>query len=167
MSADVFDAELRARLSRLVGRVCPPVLRDQQDDLVQMALMRLLRSQQTPPYGRALLARVSYTVVIDEIRRRRRRREIGMSPSMPGRLVNSSEISPETRARGAELGVVLVECLGCLLPSRRSPVVLYLQGHTVAEIATRLDCSPASARNRVYRGLDDLRAELRKRGIEP
>lgn len=167
MSTEVFDAELRRRLSRLVSRVCPPWMRDHEDDLVQMALMRLLRSDQEPPWGRALLSRVSYTVVVDEIRRRRRRREVGMSPSMPGRLVNSSEISPETRARGAELGAVLVECLGELLASRRAPVVLYLQGHTVPEIACRLQARPASVRNLVYRGLEDLREALRRRGIEP
>jgi len=106
-------------------------------------------------------------VVIDEIRRKRRRNEVGMSPSMPDRIANSGDLSPETLARGAEVGQVLLECVATLSTDRRRAVTLYLQDHPVPEIAQRMECNRKRASNLVYRGLDDLRDALRQRGYEP
>lgn len=46
----------------------------------------------------------AYSAVIDEIRRKRRRNEVGTSPSMPDGLMNFGDLSPEAHARGAEVG---------------------------------------------------------------
>jgi DNA-directed RNA polymerase specialized sigma24 family protein len=45
--------------------------------------------------------------------------------------------------------------------SRRPAVRLHLDGHHLSDIARLLGWTPASARNRLYRGLDDLRSALR------
>ncbi len=161
------DGEIREKLLRFVRRVSPPWLRDHSDDLVQMASIKLMRTASELEWTDGFLSRVAYTVVIDEIRRKRRRNEVGMSPSMPDRLMNSADLSPESRARGAQVGAVMLECLGTLKGQRRRAVALYLQDHPVPEIAERLDCDRKRASNLVYRGLADLRDALRARGLEP
>ena len=159
------DADTRHRMERAVGRLCPGWLSPHRDDLVQMALIKLLRSSSSHELGDAFLSRVAYSVVVDEIRRRRRRNEVGMSPSLPDRLVNSAELSPETRSHGLALGEQLVECLQSLAEARRRAVVLYLQDHTIPEIADTLGWDQKKASNAVYRGLHDLRAMLTERGL--
>jgi RNA polymerase sigma factor (sigma-70 family) len=163
----VIDAEVRRQLVRAVRSYCPPWMADQHDDLVQMSAMRILRATGVHDLAPAYLRRVAYTVVIDEIRRRRRSGEVGMSPSMPDRIARSGSLSPESRVRGVELGARLVDCLAELSADRRAAVALYLQSHTVPEISVMLDCDPKRAANLVYRGLADLRAALVRQGIEP
>lgn len=58
-----------------------------------------------------------------------------------------------------------LECLGSLKADRRR--ALYLQDHPVPEIAEQLESNRKRASNLVYRGLDGLRVELKKRGFEP
>lgn len=162
-----IDADVRARLVVAVRRACPGWLADAADDLVQTAVMKLLRGDVPPPLSDAYLGRVAYTVVIDEIRRRKRRREVGMSPSLPDRLQSSGDVSPEARTRGAEIGQVLVKCLAGLSDERRRAVALYLQDHSTAEIASLLDWDAKKASNQLHRGLGDLRAALARRGVTP
>jgi RNA polymerase sigma-70 factor, ECF subfamily len=162
-----IDAATRDRLVVAVRRVCPPWLRDSSDDLVQTAVMKLLRSTVEIESTDAYLSRVAYTVVIDEIRRRKRRREVGLSPSLPERLRDSGELSPEARARGDQIGKALLACLQSLSADRRRAVALYLQDHSVPEIAELLGWDAKKASNMVYRGLGDLRTALARRGIGP
>lgn len=161
------DSTIREKLVRFVRRVSPPWMRDHGDDLVQMAAIKLMRTASDKEWTDGFLSRVAYSVVIDEIRRRRRRNEVGMSPSMPDRLMNSADLSPETTARGAQVGEVMLECLGTLKIDRRRAVALYLQDHPVPEIADHLECDRKRASNLVYRGLADLRDALKARGVEP
>ena len=161
------DAEVRAKLVRYVRRVCPAWLAPQKEDLVQMAAIKLLRTASDKEWTDGFLSRVAYSVVIDEIRRKRRRNEVGMSPSMPERIMNSADLNPETIARGQRVGEVLLECVASLKEDRRRAVTLYLQDHPVPEIAERMHCDRKRASNLVYRGLDDLRGALRKRGLTP
>ncbi len=168
MSGRGLDIEARARLARAVSRVCPASMVDERDDFVQMSAMKILRSSSVPDeLSNAFLHRVAYSVVVDEIRRRRRRNEVAMSPSMPDRIANSAELSPETRTRGAEVGRVLVEVVGTLNDDRRRAVTLYLQGHGVPEVARVLGWPRKRASNAVYRGLEQVRDRLRERGIRP
>lgn len=162
-----LDMDSQAVLARFVRAACPPWLRYQLDDLTQMAAIKIIRGAEQPPYGPAFLRRVAYSIVIDELRRLRRNREVQMSPSLPDRIANSNDLSPETRARGAEVGAELVKCVEQLIPSRRRAVVLYLQDLDVPEIARRLQVPRKKASNLVYRGLADLRELLSQRGIEP
>lgn len=162
-----LDAEIRDKLLRHVRRIAPFWLREQCDDLAQMAAMKLMRTQSDHTWNDGFLSRVAYSVVIDEIRRRRRRAEVGMSPSMPDRLMNSAELSPDTIANGAQVGEALLACIAALPPDKRRAVTLYLQDHSVPEIASLLGFEPKKTSNLVYRGLGDLRDALRARGIQP
>lgn len=161
------DAEVRATLVRMVGRVCPGWMRDELDDLVQMSVMRLLRSGSDAELTPGYLSRVAYSAVIDEIRRRKRRNEIDATPSMIDRVEDAVQLDPEHLADSAMLAEVLLECLEALVPARRRAVALYLQGHTVPEVAELLSWDRKKASNAVYRGLENLRGALTERGITP
>ncbi len=163
--SDTIDESVRKQLVRSVSRVCPNWMRDDLDDLVQMSVMRLLRSNAQIDLTPAYLSRVAYSAVVDEIRRKKRRNEIGATPSLFERVADEVAISPEQIARAGEMGTVVLECLESLVPARRRVVTLYLQGHTVPEIGTLLQWPRKKVSNAVYRGLSDLRAALAERGV--
>jgi RNA polymerase sigma-70 factor (ECF subfamily) len=160
---------LRRELERAVGRVCPPSLRADADDIVQDALIRVLaiaRSREGKSELRSsYLWRVAYTVTIDEIRRRRRRREVPIADAGAERVADAAPGPFGTRA-GGEIGEALQDCLRRLLASRRQALVLYLQGHSVPEAARLLAATTKSVENLVFRGLADLRQCLRSKGLD-
>lgn len=160
-------AELRSKLVTAVRRSCPGWLADQAEDLVQVAMVRILRSYSDREVNTSFLYRVAHSVVIDEIRRRKRRREEQATPSLPERTVAPGPTSPETRAGGQEIGAAIVACLATLRDDRRRAVTLYLQGHGVPEAAELLGFDRKKTENLVYRGLADLREALRQRGCTP
>jgi RNA polymerase sigma-70 factor, ECF subfamily len=143
---------IRQVLIRAVQRHCPPALAAHREDLVQMALVRLLErapGEGTAARGTSYLWRVAYTVVIDEIRRfRRQQRQAGqLSEGEPG-------------APGPEARSEILDCLSGLQDRRRIAVTLHLQGFRAAEVASALGWTEKQAENLVYRGLADLRACL-------
>jgi RNA polymerase sigma-70 factor (ECF subfamily) len=143
---------IRQVLIRAVQRHCPPALTAHREDLVQMALVRLLEREPgegTAARGASYLWRVAYTVVIDEIRRfRRQQRQAGQLGE------------DERRTPGPEARSEILDCLGGLQERRRTAVTLHLQGFRTAEVATALGWTEKQAENLVYRGLADLRACL-------
>ncbi|MCA9488950.1 MAG: RNA polymerase sigma factor [Myxococcales bacterium] len=166
-SADHHDyAELRGRLLVAVRRLAPSSMADQVEDLVQTGILRILATYASDDVPNALLYRIAHSVVVDEIRRSRRRNEIGLTPSMPERL-EARQPTPEGTARGTQLGDVVVDCLGELSPDRRRVVTLYLQGHGVPDIAGLLGLERKQTENLVYRGMKDLRGALSERGFAP
>jgi len=143
---------IRQVLIRAVERHCPPALAAQREDLVQMALVRLLERsgrEGSNPRGASYLWRVAYTVVIDEIRRFRRQQR------QAEQLPKGEQGTPGPEARSE-----LLECLGGLQDRRRTAVTLHLEGFRTAEVATALGWTEKQAENLVYRGLADLRACL-------
>jgi len=92
----------------------------------------------------------------DEARRRARERRLaGMLPTR-----SSSEYAPVAGA--------LREALGAL-PGGQSQVVLLklVRGLTFAEIGVEVGLTEAAAKMRFVRALEQLRADLSERGIEP
>jgi RNA polymerase sigma factor (sigma-70 family) len=162
----VLTDEDRRLVQRHIDALCPVWLRSEREDLAQVAILKLLRSDTEIRHRSALFRQVAYSVVVDEIRYRKRRNVVGMSPSLPERIVNSKAIDPETRAMGTELGLKLVACLEGLAPERRRVVTLYLQSHRVPEIAEILGMDRKRVSNLVYRGMADLRAALRAAGVD-
>jgi RNA polymerase sigma-70 factor (ECF subfamily) len=140
---------IRQVLIRAVERNCPPSLASQREDLVQMAMVRLLeRPDPEGMYARgaSYLWRVAYTVVIDEIRRLRRQERQAQE------LARGDGGTPGPEARSE-----ILQCLSRLQDRRRTAVTLHLQGFRVSEVATALGWSEKQAENLVYRGLADLR----------
>src|SRR5262245_58243063 len=75
-------AQLHRDLARAVGRVCPRWLADRADDLVQVALMRVMEIQRrregAAEFSSIYLRKAAYSAMVDEIRRLRRRQEVSI-----------------------------------------------------------------------------------------
>lgn len=159
--------QLRADILRAVRKVCPQWLANQADDLAQIATSRVVdrlrATDGTVEFSQGYLYRTAYSVVIDEIRRRRRRREVPIEAELS---VESEQANPERQAIGRELRDAIGRCLSAIVPSRRRAVTLHLVGHTVAEISALLECGLKQAENLVYRGLGELRECLKARGVQ-
>jgi RNA polymerase sigma-70 factor (ECF subfamily) len=163
-------AVLRLQLARSVRRVCPGWLAASGDDIVQAALLKVFHLLERSEGQRALAAsylwRLAYTAVVDEIRRRRRMREVPMT-TIPDEVAADRLPDPELAARGREIGTAIGDCLARLVVPRRLAVTLHLQGHTVPEAGSLLGWGAKRVENLVYRGLADLRACLAAKGLRP
>ena len=168
-------AQIRSELVRAVTRVCPPWLASRSEDLVQVALLRVLevhrRSEGNAQLSSSYLRKVAYSALIDEIRRWRRRKEVpletddgGIDPAAEQAAGNPD---PEEVSGGREVGDAIRDCLGRMVAPRRSAVVLHLQGHSVPEIGRLMGWDGKKADNLVYRGMNDLRDCLESKGVRP
>jgi RNA polymerase sigma-70 factor (ECF subfamily) len=168
-------AQLHRDLVRAVDRVCPRWMADRADDLVQVALMRVMEIQRkkegTAEFSAFYLKKAAYSAMIDEIRRLRRRQEV----SLEGGSEEEEPVSydpaagdpdPERASAGRQIGRAIRDCLGRLVPPRRHAVTLNLQGHSVPEVGKLMGWSAKKAENLVYRGMSDLRGCLGEKGIQ-
>ena len=165
--ADHDYRALRTRISHAVHKVCPGWLRDHHDDLVQQGILKVHQRYDGQPVNSTLLYRVAHSVIVDEIRRHKRRQEIAMTPTTPERVAGPANKTPEAVIRGAMTGEGIQSCLGKLSEDRRRAVTLYLLGHTVPQVGEQLGFSAKKAENLVYRGLKDLRGHLEASGLTP
>jgi RNA polymerase sigma-70 factor (ECF subfamily) len=158
---------LRRDLTRAVRRACPPWLAQDADDLVQEGLLRLLDRTDIDPatLSAAYLRRIAHSVVVDEIRRRRRR------PGDEPQAVDHSEAeTADLRIEGATRGAIgdgIATCLARQNEDRRRALTLHLLGHSVPEAARLMGCDAKRAENLVYRGLAHLRSCLAELGLAP
>ena len=160
-------ARLRKELVRAVARVCPPWLAGRAEDLVHAALLKLLAHPRVggAPLEASYLQRAAYSVMVDEIRRLRRYREVSLEEAASTPATAAAD--PEQAERAREIGVGLEDCLRLLPEGRRMAVTLHLQGHTVPEAARILGWGAKAVDNLVYRGLADLRRCLTGKGLQP
>ncbi len=135
--------------------------RDELDEVEQDIRIRLWRlSERT---GTADSASASYvyravvSAVTDLIRRRRSRARGRVSLDDVGEVLSADASGPPE----AEMVAALGRALDTLDASRRVVVRLYLDGKDRDEIAAILAWSDSKVRNLLYRGLHDLREQLR------
>jgi RNA polymerase sigma-70 factor, ECF subfamily len=164
-------ARLRADVRRVVARICPSWLGSRAEDLVQMVLLRVLALQRqtegTAEVSTFYLRKAAHSVLVDEIRRQRRRQEFSLDPEIADAGPPSAIPDPESFSSGRQVGRAIRDCLSTLVRPRRLALVLHLQGHSVPDVGRLLSWSPKRAENLVYRGLADLRRCLADRGITP
>jgi RNA polymerase sigma-70 factor (ECF subfamily) len=139
---------------------------------VQSALVKVLErwGEGTALPPASYLWKMAYTTTIDEIRRRRRTREVPLDPEDDGTgpaAEATAASDPEREGSAAEIGAAIGECLQKMVEPRRLAVVLHLQGHTVPEAGRILGWGEKRVENLVYRGLADLRRCLEARGFRP
>ncbi len=160
--------EIREVLVRCVRQAAPARLRDDIDDIVQKAMVRLMarleKAEGTSGFATSYLYRVAHNAVIDELRKRGRRREVP-SEDHESRTVSSHD--PERRVHDIQVGNAIVDCLSRLNENGRLAVSLYLEGHSVPEAAGLLQWPAKRAENFVYRGLKVLRKCLEGKGVTP
>jgi RNA polymerase sigma-70 factor, ECF subfamily len=167
---DRFE-RLRRDLCRAVAKVCPAWLASRREDLVQVAMLKVMglesRREGNPPLAASYLYRVAYSAVVDEIRARRRRPEVELEEVDMTTRQATTEPAPDEAARGREIGRGIRACLALLLAERRAAVTLHLLGHSVPEAARLLGWAAKRTENLVYRGLADLRGCLAGKGLAP
>ena len=148
--ADALVDRLRADVARAVRHVCPDWLADQADDLTQIATTRVLdrirATSGSVTFTAGYVYRAAYSALIDEIRKRRRLREVPLEPDL---MARSHLGDPERQAGARSIREALAGRLAALMVSRRRAVTLHLQGHSFGEIATLLSCAKKKAENLV------------------
>lgn len=160
--------KLLARLDRIVRRAVPAWLREQSDDLVQQAHLRVLpRVQAGQELRPAYLHRVAHSVIMDAMRQRRTHPE-DPADDTEVEATPAPAVTPEDAAGGTEVGAAIRTCLDQAKPPvRRRLLTLYLLGHSVPESARMLSLKRKQVENHVYRGLARLRECLRALGVTP
>ena len=119
--------------------------------------------------------RATLSAAMDLIRRRRGREQPLETLRAPeGSVANSGDVGVTAAVRGPEADLArgrireaLTAALEALPERRRVPVRMHLLGYGALEMAGILGWSEPTTRNLLYRGLADLRKELRTRGVHP
>jgi len=146
---------------------------DDLDEVLQEVRIRLWRTGEsmtkletlTPAY----IYRAAVSSAIDLIRRRRARRELRMDLDAPAEHVleyPATAPAADAAMMSADMLKTIETALDSLAANRQVVVRMHLQGYTREEIAAVLRWSEAKTRNLLYRGLEDLRLQLRARGIK-
>lgn len=168
-------AEFGTLLRHAVARACPRDLGIEIAEVEQDARIRLWRALQSEREIHDLASyiyRIAATATIDAVRRAKARRE----DPLPGSTsddereaaapIAGGDSSPEQIAAGRSMARAVAAGLSQVGANRRRAVALYLRGLTTMEIGSVLGWTEAKARNLTYRGLADLRAQLKKMGID-
>ena len=133
------EAALRAKLARAAGKACPPWARTHTEAVVEAAMAGVIKARNArdddAPMAASYLWKVACAATIDELGRRR---------------ATSEAATPDPVAQ------TIVEGLQRLTATRRGPVALFLQGHSVPETARLLAWAPKRAESIVVRGLAEL-----------
>jgi RNA polymerase sigma-70 factor (ECF subfamily) len=160
-------SRLREEIVRAIRGVCPAWIGAQAEDMAQEILMRVLGKGEgnALEHASSYWRKAAYHAVVDEVRLRRRRREETLDTFDPRSEPAATLVhDPERRAASREIGDAIGGCVQRLRPSRRLPVVLFLQGHSVPDSAVLLGWATKRVESGLYRGLRELRACLDKKG---
>ena len=163
-------------LRRAIARYCPKDLGLQAADIEQEAKIRLWRALESEREIKDLssyLYRIAATTVIDAMRKVRERREESLYFTNDNEgeeelrpLPVAETAAPDRQFAQKQTMHKIAAAIARLPENRRQVVTLYLQGMFSQEIADLLGWTEAKARNLLYRGLQDLRAQLKAEGID-
>jgi RNA polymerase sigma factor (sigma-70 family) len=185
-SSSITEAEARFNavikeygrfLRQAIIQFCPKDLGLQFSDIEQEAQLRLwraLQSEREIQNPTSYLYRIAVTATLDAIRRVKAKREDQLliaeeeeeETSEPHRLVTGPEHAPDLLAERRQVMRKVEAALARLPENRRRAVGLHLAGMTKQEIGDLLGWTESKARNLVYRGLQDLREQLRAEGVD-
>jgi len=164
---DRLLAEFGPRLHAIIASRCPRnagLDPDEVEQEVRIRLWRTLQSQALIVHPASYLYRIAMSVIVDQLRKRRARPDLdGASlEEQAGAVLSAYAVAPSCDDEG--LANAVRAAIAALHERRRRPVQLHLQGFGFAEVARLLGLSDATARNLIYRGMDDLRELLRQAG---
>lgn len=164
-------AEFGPRLRAIVRSRCPRELGVEADEVEQEVRIRVwqaLTGEHRIEHPASYLYRAAMNVIVDLLRRRRAR------PDRDGDALDTltqhptdADQEPAAVAAEGEFAAAVRAAVSALPERRRRPVQLHLQGFGFAEVAQLLGLSDATARNLIYRGMDELRERLREGGWAP
>ncbi len=152
---------IRSAVTRVAGAAAPEIA-DDIEQRVALSLLRRAKDEQAIRHPASYLYRAAVRETVRVVREERRRQQ--QAPATDD-LYPGGPASPERLYELKEMGMRITEALGTLQPRRRRAVRAHLAGFSVREIMEMYEWSYNTARNLIARGMADLRAELRRRGI--
>lgn len=173
---DAASAALNSVLARFEGVVrtiaaryrLPPADRDDLVQEVRVRLWRALETERIESVPASYLYRTASSAALDLIRRRRTHREDPLDDLGPTNLLLAdSAARADERAELSDLAFRIGQAIEEIPETRRAAVRMYLAGYGSGEIGELMGWTEAKARNLLYRGLADLRAQLEVSGIVP
>ncbi len=161
---------VRARL-RGQRMLDPAVDIEDIEQEVRIRLWRALNAETNLTHAASYLKTVVNSALIDAVRRAQARETSRRGGEFDEQMHSTQTNAPlqdpvQGEQRMSELSNATQQSLNALSANRRRAVSLRLHGLAVNEIGALCGWSSAKARNLVYRGLEQLRGELSKRGIE-
>jgi RNA polymerase sigma-70 factor (ECF subfamily) len=171
-----FDLERYRPFLLILARSQPDLAREEASDIVQKTLLAAhvqqeqFRGTTTAEFG-AWLKQILRRQLIDAYRQQRRlkrdaQQEVALEASVDGSFSRVQEwaviqSTPSQHAAHDEELVRMAEALTRLPEAQREALVLHhLQGATLAEVAQKLDRTPAAVAGLLHRGLKQLRELL-------
>lgn len=160
--AELFRRHRREIYSFVRRRTASP---EEAEDIVQSvfasAVAQLEEARRESPGALGWLYTAARHRLIDEARRRR-----ANEPPLP--LHEVRELPAHEPAYGVELAQALAKSIKNLPSGQQRVVVLRLiEGRSFAEIAAATSSTEPACKMRLARGLDVIRSELRKEGVDP
>lgn len=150
--------------------------RVEADELVQevrIRLWRILADGRHEQIPAAYFKKIVRSAAVDLERQRRSHAmpslddALGNAPERDGSSIASCARSPLGEVEDKELAASIARAVDALREPRDVVVRLYLMGYDRFAIAKLLGWTEAKTRNLLYRGLEELRAQLVSMGIEP
>src|SRR5215207_4022967 len=149
--------------------------RDAAEEILQEVFLRAWRHahafDDTRGTVRSWLCGIAHNLALNELRRRRRRPQLQQRPANAhfddddARYVDAN-LDPAVDAWCAVRDAELAHALDQLPPSQRAVLLLYAEGFSQSEIATRLGEPLGTVKSRMRRALCHLRETLPNLGID-
>lgn len=155
---------IRQAVTRAASRRATP-FRDDIAQIVATEVWRQLEREQIIERPASYVYRAVIRETVRLLRRQEGRREVSLDE--PEAEVPISGADPHTALEARELGDAIEACLEAMVPDRARAVRAHLAGFEIAEVMRMYGWPYQRARNLVARGMADLRAALRARGVRP
>ncbi|MGE0461173.1 MAG: RNA polymerase sigma factor [Vicinamibacterales bacterium] len=155
---------IRHAVTRAASRRAAPFKQDIAQT-VAVAVWRQLEREQDIAQPSSYVYKAVVRETVRALRREQGRREVSIGDA--GVEALRSPADPESTLEGRELGKLVDECLDALAPDRARAVRAHLAGFDVGDTMRLYGWTYQRARNLVARGMSDLRAALRRKGVHP
>lgn len=154
-------------IARAVARTGGQVVQNDRDDIAQavrVALWKRLASEQTIDHPASYVYKAAVRETVRAVTRARNRGDVPLETATAD-AVAAPAPGPEAELEARERREALAAAIGTLTPERARAVKAHLAGFSVEELMQLRGWSYQRARNLIARGMADLRAQLRSRGM--
>jgi RNA polymerase sigma factor (sigma-70 family) len=132
---------------------------------VKIRIWRILKNEKKIDNYTSYIMKIVNSTVIDQIRKSRRQGEIILAEKQKN--ISENRISYKILNKDeSPLKDIIGQAVDNLKESRKKVVKLYLLNLTIEEIAALFGWTKHKTRNLLYRGLNDLKTELKNQGID-
>ena len=152
------ERQVIALLSRLLGHGASDV-----EDLAQETFVRAYRAfPRFDPEGPAKVSTWLLTIATRLALDAKKRRRLAVAPLDDAAEARPADSTPEIRTERRELGAALAEAAAALPDDQRAALLLSdVHGLSIAEIASALEVPENTAKTRLFRAREKMRAALR------